>query len=1026
MARIGGIAYGALAVALAAGGAAQAQVAEPVIGGNAAQAANSTGDSGEIIVTGSRIARRDYISNTPIATVRDEVLQNTGSFALETKLLQLPQFAGAGNSQFSTGYFNSGAATLNLRNLGDNRNLVLLDGRRLQPSTQNLAIDVNTIPAALIDNVEVITGGASAVYGADAVSGVVNFKLKRNFSGAQFDAYSGITQRGDGRVIDLSGLIGGNFADGRGNAVIALTFADRGPVYNIDIPFFQRGFRVGAIPSSSSFLSNGYYKPVANAPSAAAVNAYFGRFGAAPGAVTPGTTLGFNNDGQSLFNVTGGSIFNYTNPLFPRFVVDTFTTPGRSVVKQNFAAETLASLPLKRWSAFGNAHFDVSDAVTFYGQALYTHYRSITIGGAPVADNFWQVDVPRDAAHPVPTDFAGLLNSRPNPAAPWTLGKLLSFMGPGTVEHVNDVWQFVGGARGKIAGDITWDVYGAYGETQLVDYGQSGFASYARYRELVQAPNYGANYTAPGGGRCTSGINPFGEINGTGPGAGTTGNPALPAVSADCIDYLNPYYTTRTRHRQEIVEATVQGKAFDLPAGELRFAVGATYRKNALTFRPDRAFRPDAAFATDIIGQFGVLPVVGSNTVKEAYGELLIPLIHDTPLIRQLELSVAYRYSDYNRSGGAEAYKADLSWQVFEPLRLRGGYQRAVRAPNVIEQFGPPSLVFDAATDACQSNLPTAYGNIASNPNRRQVQALCRTLMGAGAPAVTDAAADPFGLNTYLGGGSASLNSYPSGNPNVQPEKADTFTIGGVFAPKWDLPLNSRFNLSVDYYNIKINGAIGYVNAQLTYQLCFNANGASNPGYDANNVYCRAIQRSTAPGTGYPTGVFSTYLNQGAIQTSGIDIQADLRSDIGSGTATLNVVANYLDQFDRRVAPGAPTIDYAGFAGGYFRWKLFTTGSYQLGPVLAGLRWRHLTSATAQDYLVSRCTTPTCFSDTPRYNVFDLFTTVRAGKQLTIRAGIDNLFDRDPPVTRGIPGSTDVQNYDVLGRRFYVAATTRF
>ncbi len=151
----------------------------------------------EIVVTGSRIARRDYEADTPMTTVGQDILQSSGSFALESKLLEMPQFAGAASSQYSTGYFNSGAATLNLRNLGDNRNLVLLDGRRLQPSTTDLAIDINTIPVALIDSVEVITGGASAAYGADAVSGVVNFKLKKKFQGVQVDAYYGLSERGD-------------------------------------------------------------------------------------------------------------------------------------------------------------------------------------------------------------------------------------------------------------------------------------------------------------------------------------------------------------------------------------------------------------------------------------------------------------------------------------------------------------------------------------------------------------------------------------------------------------------------------------------------------------------------------------------------------------------------------------------------------------------------------------------------------------------------------------------------------------
>ncbi len=499
-------------------------------------------------------------------------------------------------------------------------------------------------------------------------------------------------------------------------------------------------------------------------------------------------------------------------------------------------------------------------------------------------------------------------------------------------------------------------------------------------------------------------------------------------MSADCIDYLNTYQTNTTTLEQNVLEATLQGKAFPMPAGEARFAVGATYRDNSFTFKPDRGFAPDVNFAADIIGQFGILPVSGSNNVKEGYFELLMPLLKDLPLVQALDLNVAYRYSDYNRAGGASAYKADMSWQMIDPLRFRGGYQRAVRAPNVIEQFGPPTLVFDAATDACQSNLPTAYGNIAWNPNRAQVQALCRTLMGAGAPPITNPGADPYGLNTYLGGGSASLNSYPSGNPNVKPEKADTFTFGAVFQPQWDLPGNGRINTSIDYYNIEIEGAIGYVNAQLSYQLCFNANGNSNPTYDVNNVYCQSIRRSNVPGTGYPTGVFSTYLNQGGIKTSGIDLQADASFDVGPGRLGVNTVINYLDEFTRRVAPGAPDIDYAGFAGGYYEWKMFSGVNYTVGPVAGGVRWRHLSSAKAQDYLVAPCspTAVRCFADTASYDAFDLYGTYAVTDGVNVRVGVDNALDQDPPVTRGIAGSTDVQNYDIIGRRYYLAVQAKF
>jgi iron complex outermembrane receptor protein len=979
----------------------------------------------EVLVTGSRIARRDFEATSPITTVQEELLEQTSSFALESKLLQLPQFSGAPNSQYATGYFNSGAATLNLRNLGDNRNLVLLDGRRLQPSTSALAIDINTIPASLIDSVEIITGGASAAYGADAVSGVVNFKLKKGFEGVQLDGFYGISERGDNRIVDVSATMGGNFADNRGNAVIALSYADRGAVQNADIDFLQDGFRVGAVPASSSFLSSGYYNPISNQPSQAALDAYFAQFGAPAGAVGRATQLGFNNDQQSLFNITGANIYNYQNPLFPRYAIDSFTTPGSSTVKQNFSADTLASLPLTRYSAFGSANYNITDDVQFFGHVIYTRYNSTTLGGAPVAANTWRADIPRDAAHPVPAAFAALLDSRPDPDAPWAFNKDLTFMGMGIVEHTNDVFQFMAGLRGSIPGtDITWELYGTHGETQLVDKGVSGFASLVRYRELMTAPNYGANYQGQYG-TCTSGINPFGEQNGV--GAGQYGDPSLPQVSADCINYLNPYWTNTTSLTQDVVEVSAQGKLFDLPAGEARFAVGADYRSNSVNVRPDTAFAPDAGYFADIIGQFGIDPVSGRNDVKEIFGEVLLPVVQNLPGVQNLELGLGYRFSDYNHAGSASSYKAELNWTVTDPVRVRAGYQRAVRAPNVVEQFGPPTLVFDSAVDACQSNVTASYANIPSNPNRLAVQQLCAQLMGAAAPPVTDPVNDPYGLNDYLGSSSGALNSYPRGNPNLKPEKANTYTAGIVFSPTWDLPANLRFTTSVDYYKIDIDGAIGYINANLTYQLCFNADGVSNPTYDVNNVYCQTIGRQQAPGTqGVPSGVFSLYLNQGAIETSGVDLQTDVKFNAGPGVAGVNLVVNYLDSFKRRVGPGAPLLDYKGFAGGYYEWKSYLNFSYAVGPVAGGLRWRHLPSVKAQDYLVAPCTATRCFADTPSWDQVDLYGSYKVSDTFDVRLGVDNALDKDPPVVRGIPGNTDPQNYDILGRRYYLGVTARF
>ena len=481
------------------------------------------------------------------------------------------------------------------------------------------------------------------------------------------------------------------------------------------------------------------------------------------------------------------------------------------------------------------------------------------------------------------------------------------------------------------------------------------------------------------------------------------------------------------RAGESLVEA---GDALDADVRlgrDQRRDLGADYRSNSVSVKPDKAFSPDAGYFADIIGQFGILPVSGSNDVKEVFGELLLPLLQDLPAVKKLELDIGYRFSDYNHAGGNNTYKADINWTIASPVRVRAGYQRAVRAPNVVEQFGPPTLVFDSAVDACQSNVTASYANIASNPNRAQVQALCRTLMGVGAPPITDPVGDPRGLNTYLGSNSGALNSYPGGNPDLDPEKANTYTAGVVFTSPWDLPANTRFTSSLDYYKIDIKGAIGFINANLSYQLCFNANGTSNPTYDPNNPYCKTIGRQQTPGTqGVPSGVFSLYLNQGSILTSGVDWQSDVKFNAGPGVAGVNLVVNYLDSFKRRVGPGAPLLDYTGFAGGYYEWKSYMNFTYAVGPASAGLRWRHLPSVKPQDYLVAPCTAVRCFADTASWDMFDLYGNYKVTKALDVRIGVDNLLDKDPPVVRGIPGNTDPQNYDILGRRYYLGVTAKF
>jgi outer membrane receptor protein involved in Fe transport len=989
----------------------------------ATQAAAAEAQSGEateevelsaVVVTGSRIVRRDYESPTPVVTIGAELLEQTPDFAIETKLRALPQFAASGASQFNAnpGTGGTGAATLNLRGIGDNRNLVLLDGRRLMPSTSNFAIDVNTIPASLLENVETITGGASAVYGSDAISGVVNFKTRTNFSGVRLDLQRGSTFKNDMPNTDATLTLGGNFADDRGNAVFAINWSDRGTIRQSDREFYRRSWAT-AYPASPVTIIQGTYNPTVggNAPQESVVDAYFATFGAPANAVSASTSLGFNNDG-TLFNATGAvgtNIYNFTSAVPLRQAVSTTATGGKVVSEYSFVGQELA-VPVTRTSLFTKLNYRLTDYANVYLQGYNTHYDSVAESGPIQLGNFWAITVPRNASHPVPTALATILDSRATPGADWVLFKTTLYTGQRVTQGKSDISQLVGGVNGALGlSDWTYDVNGSSGRSQLVTTGVSGFLKNALAEVLFDAPNYGAGYS-DSNGTCTSGVSPFGTFT----------------PSQDCIDYMTVNPKNRTELKQDTAELNLQGGLFALPAGDVRAAVGASWRKNTFLYRPDDAFTiaRSSNQDTDFSGTFVTRGTSGAISVKDVYAEVLLPLLRGARFAQSLEMSLGYRVSDYSVSGSVDAYKADLLWTPVADLKVRGGFQHAVRGPNVNELFQPPTPQFGAPVDNCRStvNLTNPAFNNPTNPNRSALQQLCRAMMGAGAPPITDPVNDPNGLNNYNGGGDISTPAFVKGNPLLDPESANTVTAGFVFQPQWQLPLGGRMSLSVDYYDMSVKDAIASVSSQATFDYCYNANGG-NPTYDPNNIYCRNIGRDQTPGNnGVTTIVNGTTQNQGRIDTDGIDLQFDVSGHVGPGQLRLNSVLNHIFSFKQQAAPGQPQLEYAGHTG-YYDWRLFNTLSYQWGPMNVGLRWQHMSSVQA----LAKVTSPTSTNpDISAYDYFDLTGNYRLTDKITFGAGVSNLFDKVQPETAVTPGSTDAQNYDILGRRYFVRASVSF
>jgi iron complex outermembrane receptor protein len=941
--------------------------------------ANAQDSSGgkDIVVTGSRIARRDYSSDSPIVTVGAADIAKTGTVNVESALNKLPQFIPSGGS-FSYGYGTLGS--LNLRGLGANRNLVLLDGRRLPASGADGTVTTNIIPMAILEDVEVITGGASAVYGSDAISGVVNFKTLRNFNGVLVDAQYGNATRengvdpnyGDSTQKGMSSKslsIAAGVTGDHGHALLALSYFEQAGLVGYQRnPFYL-------YTGASGYLSTGAFVPAAgNLPTRAAIDAQFSNISA--GTVSLTSSLGFNNDG-SLFAQTGSynlKTSGYLNVL--------------GNVRESSSSTQYIASPQTRYSVFAKADYDLG-GVTVYGQALYVHDKVTGGGGYSVnlasSPNSPTVTIP--VTNPfIPAALQSVLASRPNPTAPFNFTVRLSGLPYRNYTIDTNTVQIVAGLRGKLPfGDWTWDVYGSH---SIVDSEgtTSNYVRISRLNTLLNAPDGGAS-------TCAGGLNIFGRANND-------------AVSAVCSKYLTGTSASITKLTMDIAEGTATGSLFELPAGPVKAAVTVGYRREKVSFIPDPIAQDGDMYVVAAPGF-----VNGGTSVKEAAIELAVPLLANVTLIKSLEIDLGYRYSDYNLAGGVSTYKASGLWKVFKGLSLRAGYEHAVRAPNLIELYangatgsGNPVIGLPPnAGDPCDFR-----GAARAGASGAQISALC---VATGVPA------------SFISSFQYITNNVPvlsSGSKNIGPEKADTFTAGLVFQP------SRHLSLSVDYYNIKVKDVISILSATDVLNKCYNLDG-SNPNYSPTNLYCQSILRDTSNGN--VRSITLTRANFGGLKTSGIDIQLqasvaadDLGLPAGLGALSLRTQVGILSSYATQQTAGGAfvqrrgTIDISNFRP-LPNWQSFTSFDYTVGPVGIGLDWRHIPKMRD----ISSVTTPAAALPATRsYDTFDLNANWKINSKLTFRAGVNNLFDRDANLVAGALGQTLPGTYDVVGRRYFV------
>ena len=1148
--------------------------------GTAPQSSNAPAEQplAEVTVTGTRIRRRDLTSQSPLVTIDSEQIEQRAGLNLESYLDTLPNYNPAQTPTTENGDVQPsatntvGISTISLRGLGPNRSLVLIDGHRTTPVNELMVTDINSIPAAMIDHIEIISGGASAVYGADALGGVTNFILKKNFQGAQVDVQDSITQAGDGNELRVSGLIGSTIGDGKGNIIVGTEYYNRNVAWQRNRSFFTDSWSDPNSPESGTNTfgiglgSNGATTAF-DYPSTAALNTLFPGRAAAGIPVCPAAGCFFNNvyfnSNQSLwFNNGPISTSNYQGPT---------NSGGYGLANSYDASQANATLggaappdvvqslkwnnplatisePQTRYSFFANATYDLADQVQFYSNARFIQSDTTTLLPVPTTATFgWEASVPFNAAtdspinpslinsttsqatltqiynafsanptsnaytnpgflgpnaagaqHPVPWQLAMMLLSRSVFGAGIPLGGFPGFPsteqgGPITCNPTYSVttngvpqaspcsqaatswilsytpsvaqapprytvdteqaWQIETGFKFPLhLNDWTGDVYYSRGQSSDIDNGY-GSDSLQAWRAVIDAPNYGAGDTFQA--NATGASTNFGSSVATSCNGGYYGAIFSGAVpSASCQNAILQQLPAQTYMEQDIVEANFSGSLFKLPAGDVSAALGYQYRRDAGQYYA-AGLQSTNTFTDQPIGLYPQ----GSNddqiTARDGYAELFVPILADK-FIKSLNLDIGGRYSSYDVAPSATTFKVNADAALTKSFRLRGGFNRATRAPNLGElylplqeyfliggvQFGDPCSVRSLAPFGAGGAAPDKSG-VGGGPTKL---ASGQTAAGAeSAYLICQAQMGAAGASYYYGSSNTQSNLVaPSGfnwvnqvgNPNLTSETADTWTAGFTFSDLGDGAWIKGLSGSVDWWQIDIDHAIELYTPDYANYLCYGANivnTAAQAAAQAASAACQAVGRNQA--TGATTTSLLQYSNLATIGTAGIDFEVNYLLQFGDiglsaipGALTFNTQDTLLQYYRTKQSPQPFDVDInwkdsmgpnlTGTNGGAFGYRL-TAGIGWLLPAPSlsiNLRWRFLPSVNTVSHAQTAAViannaaaaagkggiilnyTPDDTIAAPAWNAFDLSFSWTINKTFQLRGGINNLFDKAPAV----------------------------
>lgn len=921
-----------------------------------------------IQVTGSRIPQSsNVVSSSPISQVTSEEFEFSGNVRTEDLVNDLPQVFPGQTSTDSNGA--TGTATISLRGLGSNRTLVLMNGRRLvmgSPLQGAIAPDLNQIPGALVENVELLTGGASATYGSDAVAGVVNFIMKDDFEGVKLDYQHSFYQYNnpnsndvaqsardanfdlapgsgrDGHMNDFSIIWGVNADNGKGNITGYATYRDIKAVTQDN-----RDYSICSLAGGPGDYSCGGSGTIPD------------------GRLTDFVDYDYYID-QGTFQEYDGRLYNFG----PR---NYFQRPDERV--------TLG--------AFG--HYEINKNMEFFGEVGFVKDRSVS----QIAESgafFPQVDLSCDNPFLSPQQASVLcgpggpatVSGDPNVWEGVYIGKRNVEGGPrqNDIQHLS--YRGVFGIRGYLNDTWSYDVSANFGNVTLSSTYLNDFSitNIGRALNVTTDPDTGEAV-------CSA------ALSGVDPNC-VPWNIFAPNITQDALDYLTlPLYANGETNLREYT-AYVIGNLGDYgirspyAVGGVELLLGATTRSEELVFQPDSGFT-----SGDGAGQGGpTIGVSGSLSVDEIFSEAKIYLVEGADWADTLTMDLGYRYSEYSTAKETDTYKLALGWDINEMWKVRGSFQRSARHANIRELYQAQSIgLYDMDSDPCGGADPEAtleecqrtgvtsaqYGNIPQSP-----------------------------ANQY--------NSISGGNPDLEPETSDTISVGFVYRT-----MEGDFDVSLDYFDIKVEDAIGIVAAETTLDLCLDTGDAQ---------FCDLINRGPETGSLWlgQDNIIATNVNIGFEQRSGFDLNSSytIRFDNDFGKLKFNLVGTYFTKFDTQPVVGLRVYECAGYWGGVCgapnpEWQHNLRATWENNDGLAvSANWRYLGETQQLD------SGP---QDIDAENYLDLTARYRWGDNTTISVGVNNVLENDPPYLTGAPGSngnTYPGYFDALGRYVFASISYQF